>query len=51
METKIPQELIDRIIDEINAVLDIPFLNEKQERFLLSLVLSILLETLLKLKK
>ena len=51
METKVPQDLIDKIIDEINAAIDIPFLNEKQERFLLSLVLSIILETLLKLKK
>lgn len=51
MEVKVPQELIDRIIDEINAALDIPFLNEKQERYLLALVLSVLIETLLKLKK
>lgn len=50
MEEKIPQEIIDAIIDKINEAIDIPFINEKQEKMLFTLVLSVLIESILRLK-
>lgn len=50
MEEKIPQEIIDGIIDKINEAIDIPFLNEKQEKMLFTLVLSVLIETILRIR-
>lgn len=50
MEKKIPPEIIDAIVEQINEMVNIPFLNEEQERMLFKLILSILIETFLKIK-
>lgn len=51
MNDKLPDEVVTEIVDLINRKLDIPFLNEKQEEALFKLLLSVIIETLWKLKK
>ena len=51
MNDKLPDEVVTEIVELINRKLDIPFLNEKQEEALLKLLLSVIIETLWKLKK
>ena len=46
---ELSQEQLDAIADTINAAINIPFLNEAQEKMLLKLLLSILLDKLSKL--
>lgn len=51
METTLPDEVIEMIIEQINAAIDLPFLNEKQERMLFSFVLSVVIGAFLKKQK
>lgn len=51
MNDKLPDEVVSEIVELINRKLDIPFLNEKQEEALFKLLLSVIIETLWKLKK
>lgn len=42
---------IDQLIDQINSLIDIPLLTEKQERILIEAVISLLLSLLSKQKE
>lgn len=51
MNYDIPETVLDNIIDEINKAIDIPFLNEKQERLLFAFILSVIIGAFLKSQK
>ena len=48
MEKNITPEVLDAIVEQINSLINIPFLNEEQERILFKLILSILIDAFLK---
>lgn len=50
MEKKLSPEVIDAIVDQINKMVNLPFLNEEQERALFHLIISVLIDAFIKRK-
>lgn len=51
MDKKLSPEVIDAIVEKINELVNIPFLNEEQERILFTLIISVIIEAFLKPKR
>lgn len=50
MNEKLSPDIIDAIVTKMNDIINIPFLNEEQERIVFKLILTILIESFLKIK-